>query len=126
MNKQQQGFTLIEVLIAMAIFLVGSAGLWGLIATSINTHREAIDEQKIAFLAESIVAELRGVDIVVGRDVKNIVNAKSKNYPDYTYDVQFTNMENNTVLVQLQIHCIRYGKKQSYDFKTVVCRQLRK
>ncbi|HRU52423.1 MAG: prepilin-type N-terminal cleavage/methylation domain-containing protein [Planctomycetes bacterium] len=126
MNKQQQGFTLIEVLIAMAIFLVGSAGLWGLIATSINTHREAIDEQKIAFLAESIVAELRGVDIVVGRDIKNIVNAKSKNYPDYTYDVQFTNMENNTVLVQLQIHCIRYGKKQSYDFKTVVCRQLRK
>jgi len=81
MNKQQQGFTLIEVLIAMAIFLVGSAGLWGLIATSINTHREAIDEQKIAFLAESIVAELRGVDIVVGRDIKNIVNAKSKKLP---------------------------------------------
>ena len=46
MNKQQQGFTLIEVLIAR--YFEGSAD-FGDSFTSINTHREAIDEQKIGF-----------------------------------------------------------------------------
>ena len=65
--KHNAGFTLIEILIAMAIFLIGSSSIWGIVSVSLTMHRDSIDEQKIAIMADSIISELRSVDIVIGR-----------------------------------------------------------
>lgn len=118
--KHNAGFTLIEILVAMAIFLIGSSSIWGVVSTSVAMHRDSIDEQKIAIMADSIIAELRSVDIVVGQPLPQLKDKTPLQYSNYTYDIQCQELDNDTVWVDLTIYTKKYGKKQAYPFHTII------
>ncbi len=117
-----KGFTLLEILLAMVIFLLGSVSLLSLFVLSVDLHKSAIEDQKISYMAQSILSELKGVDILYGVEIKNIQNKKSKNFPDYTYDILFQDIGNDAVWVDLKINYQRYGKKEEVAFNTIFYR----
>ena len=122
--KNTKAFTLIEILLAMVIFLIGSVSILSLFVFSIDLYKNAIDSQQVALMAQSILAELKGVDIVQGVEIKNIQNKTSKNFPGYAYDVFFKDIGNDALWVDLKIYYERYGKKEEVSFNTIIYRYL--
>lgn len=57
--RQQHGIVLLETLIGLFIFLVGILGLAGLFALSMQNASEAQYRAEAAFLAHSMIAEMR-------------------------------------------------------------------
>ncbi|MBI4601674.1 MAG: prepilin-type N-terminal cleavage/methylation domain-containing protein [Planctomycetes bacterium] len=60
MSRQRtEGFSLLEVLIAMFILTIGAASLLSLFAAAASTHRRAVDRTRAALVAEQVLAEAR-------------------------------------------------------------------
>ncbi len=58
-TKKIQGFTLMEILIAMAVLLVGLVGILSLFPVGLDATRKAIEDTNAALIAESVYASLR-------------------------------------------------------------------
>lgn len=58
-HKQQQGFTLIETMIALLIFSVGLMGMAALMVLSVKTNHSAYLRTQASFLAQSMADRMR-------------------------------------------------------------------
>ena len=58
-KRGQSGVVILEALIAVLIFSIGILGLVGTLSTSVSNASEAQYRTEAAFLAESLIAELR-------------------------------------------------------------------
>ena len=56
--SHRAGFTLIEILMAMAILVIGMAGVMGLYAVAVDAHRQAMDNAGVALLAQNLLSEV--------------------------------------------------------------------
>jgi type II secretion system protein I len=87
---RRAGFTLIEVLIALAVFTVGAAGLLSLYAAAASTHRRAVDRTNAALVAEKVLA-MASVLYRVGERPEDIVAGVRREYPEriegYLYEL---------------------------------------
>ncbi|GAB4164661.1 MAG: hypothetical protein Kow00107_10930 [Planctomycetota bacterium] len=54
--RSQSGFTLVEILIALAVFLIGAVGLISLMGIAATTHQRAIAYSSAARLSEDLFA----------------------------------------------------------------------
>lgn len=59
MKKKQNGFTLMEILIAMSILIVGLVGILSLFPVGLSATKKAIEDTNAALIAESLYASLR-------------------------------------------------------------------
>jgi len=66
MTKWRGGLTLLEVLIALGIFLAGSVGIIALFVTASVMHTDASNRRKASFIAQSLLSEVQGMRL---RDV---------------------------------------------------------
>jgi len=57
--KQNRGFTLIEVLVALLIFSVGLLGMAGLMVVSVKTNHSAFLRTQASFLGQSMADRMR-------------------------------------------------------------------
>ena len=57
--RHTQGFTLLEVMVALAIFSVGLLGLGGLLVVSIKTNHSAYNRTQATFLAQTMADRIR-------------------------------------------------------------------
>ena len=51
------GFTLIEVIISIAILALGMVGVLGMFILAADAHKKAVDQTDVALLAESLLAD---------------------------------------------------------------------
>ncbi len=58
LTERKAGFTLIEVLMAMAILVLGMTGVVALYAVAVDAHQRAQDNAGVAFLAESMLSDI--------------------------------------------------------------------
>ena len=56
--SHRTGFTLIEILMAMAILVIGMVGVMGLYAVAVDAHRQAMDNAGVALLAQNLLSEV--------------------------------------------------------------------
>lgn len=56
---RKQGFTLIEILIAMSILVIGLVGILALFPAGLNATRKAIEDTNAAIIADSLYSSLR-------------------------------------------------------------------
>ena len=122
-GNKKQAFTLIEILLALLIFVIGSVSLWALFISAIETHKRAIDEQQAALLAETLVAELRQQQIVKHARLEPIKDGTHPGFPGYRYNVVFSDLGQQAVLVALTIGYRRHGRRHEEFFRTVVYRR---
>jgi hypothetical protein len=59
-RSARSGLTVIEMLMALAIFLLGSVSIIGLFVTASVLHADAVNRRISAFIAEGILAEVQG------------------------------------------------------------------
>lgn len=61
MISTQKGFTLIEVLVAVFVFIIGVAALTNILLTTINGNRLGNQETQASMIAHDKLEELRGI-----------------------------------------------------------------
>ncbi|MEO6934010.1 MAG: prepilin-type N-terminal cleavage/methylation domain-containing protein [Collimonas sp.] len=81
--KQQPGFLLIEVMVALLIFSFGILGLVGLQATAINNSVSAEDRTQAALLADNLVAILWSKHKLIGSSCDAVCAADAGAAKDY-------------------------------------------
>jgi type II secretory pathway pseudopilin PulG len=121
-RQPTHGFLLLEILVALFIFIIGSTSVWALWSAATETHREALVEQNISMLAESLVAEVSGVYLRQGMALPAMQNVASQHFPGYQYDILGRDLGENAVLLTISIRYNRYGRPQQEILHTVLYR----
>jgi prepilin-type N-terminal cleavage/methylation domain-containing protein len=57
--RRRQGMTLLEVLLTLAIFLVGSVGIIGLFVAASVLHKDAVERRTASYIAETLLANVQ-------------------------------------------------------------------
>ena len=92
MNKRPahtQGFTILEIMIAIGILAFGSVAVLGLFTAAVRQSREAVDHAKITLLADVALADSqRRLNDV--NDTLSEEWTEDPNYPAFEYKIKFT------------------------------------
>jgi len=84
--KQNNGYSLIELLVAVAVFALSIPGLLALFSTASESHRMAINRIRMALLAQTVLDEVR-MKAHMGEPVDETSEAEHALFPGYYYDV---------------------------------------
>ena len=57
--RRREGMTLLEVLLTLAIFLVGSVGIIGLFVAASVLHKDAVERRTASYIAETLLANVQ-------------------------------------------------------------------
>ncbi len=90
MTRRARGFSLVEVLVAMAIFTVGATSILALFAAAAATHKRSVDRTRAAMVAEGIVAEVQA-RYWPGEDLEELEGSVLRELPEkidgYTWTI---------------------------------------
>ena len=130
------GMTLVEVLIALGIFIVGMVGVLSLVTAAMRAQKRAVAEANAAELAETVMAELRA-KFETGRVPLGGAGARDishPDYPDYRYSVRLVPLEDTipsdprargqappkTYFVEVEVAWGEGGEKRTAVFQSVM------
>ena len=127
-KNHKQGFTLLEVLIAIMVFVLAVSSILPLFAVGTAAHRRGIDQTEASLLAARISAEIQ--QDLYDLNPKDIVDA---NFQDrgktYLYDAQFLPFDRNdpfrsAFIVKVQVKWKVGGQDHKESFDTVLLRKI--
>ena len=147
--RRFQGFSLIEVIVALGIVTVGVTAVLALFASGVDVHKRSIDQSNAALAAATIASELEArytlarIDAwkknaaKAGRKVRDAeymadVPARGKEYPeipgfpDYLYGVEYIPLDkdSNAVLARITIFWKSGGTRPiTEEFRTVLLKR---
>ncbi len=82
----RSGFSLVEILMALAVLAIGLAGIFSLFGIATTTHRRATDQSTVGLIAQRARAEVQA-RFTAGQ--AGAVTAQTfPEFPGYTYDVE--------------------------------------
>ncbi len=116
MTKDNNGFTLVEILIALTVFLIGSVGVISLFGIAASSQQRAIAYSTASRLAEDLFSDLQSrmvIDTGVNRGlltaskkipdnypVEDAIFADSALYRGFQYKIVFTDVSPTSGLPQ--------------------------
>jgi prepilin-type N-terminal cleavage/methylation domain-containing protein len=120
-KDNQEGFTLIEVLIAMAIFAVGILALAGLQVTYIGGNASAQMQTEATALGAQVIEHLKSLPF----DAAELDSAANPHQPpaggSEPYDVQWTVAEvNNTKTIDVTVTPINRVNGRPVSISTII------
>jgi type IV pilus assembly protein PilV len=127
--KNDQGFTMLELLIAIAILAIGLLGLATLQSTSIQGNRDSKEMTTAVFLAEKKMEELKSspfnaapLNIGSSTDSNNPMNGSgtSGGIFNRSWTIQRYLSSNNMKQVTVSVSWAISGKSHSVSLDTVV------
>lgn len=100
----KKAFSLMEILIALAILMIGMVSLLGVFGVATATHQKSIMETKCALLVSNVLEELRG-DFTRVSPVFSQPFTRSLTYPDleYAYSIHPIDASKEVYWVLIQI-----------------------
>ncbi|MBI4563826.1 MAG: prepilin-type N-terminal cleavage/methylation domain-containing protein [Planctomycetes bacterium] len=121
-----QGFTLIEVMIALAVLVIGLASLLPLFAVGTASHRRGMDQTQVSLIAPHIIGRIQErLYEPRPKDLKDQVYAEFGRA--YTYDVAFTPLDrdgsNAAFLVRVTVRWADRSEGYREEFATVLLRR---
>ncbi len=121
-RNSQDGFTLIEILIALMVLAVGLVGVFALFGLATATHRRGVDAQTVADLATTVFAEIERE--FAREEPQDFSNRKHPQFSQgFVYGAQFVQLGvagGQTYLVRLTIGWQTRGKRHSETFERVM------
>lgn len=116
------GFTLVEVLVAMAILTAGMLSILALFTSAVAIHREALDANHVERIADDVIAGLRA-EAEAGRDPEGFADRESSLYPAYSVAATVEPLPAaaaGTFLVRVTVSFARHGRKTSETVDAIV------
>ncbi|MBI5366757.1 MAG: prepilin-type N-terminal cleavage/methylation domain-containing protein [Planctomycetes bacterium] len=123
--RAQAGFTLMEILVALAVLALGTTGVFLLFNIGAQTHRRAIENARVAALADTLLTELnQGMSL---GDPIDLRDATHPSFPDgFRYDATYVAvgpLDSRAYAVTVKIKWQRAGREASETFDTVMLRR---
>jgi len=88
-RRPARGFTLLEVLVAIMVFVLGIAAVLPLFAVAGASHKRAIDQAHVSWIAPRIAAKIQ--EGLTSSNPKDVKNQGWEEYGQaYVYDATFT------------------------------------
>lgn len=137
--RRSRGFSLLEIIVALSVFMVGAASVFALFTAGARAQLRAKDMSNAARAAATIFAELEAKWTMAG-DLAKRGKAADDPYPvpatgkppweipgfaNYLFDVQYTpiDADDNVVLATVMIFWERRGSSRSQVYKKVIRRK---
>ncbi len=123
-----QGFSLLEVLIAMFVLSVGAASVISLFAAGSSTHRRSVDRTRAALVAEQVIAEA-AIAYVPGRTAAEIPGVVQGRLPavidGYRFDLtvahpQGKEWQPSELVVHVAVRWQESGQARAETFTTIL------
>ncbi len=129
--RAARGFSLIEVLVAMGVLVVGIVGVLALFAAAADAHRRALEETTAAIIADSVIAEQRAAfnrnrygDPLLCEDMP------VPGYELYTCSVRPTVLARDRELgrttqlnMEVDVHFAHRGRRRTITYRTIFFRE---
>ncbi len=128
-RRRESGFTLIEMVVALGVLLLGMISVLSLFTAAISLHKEAIDQTDCALLAEEVVGRVRS-QLDAGREAKAVEQAfadwQDPTRPHYRVTVDLTEVSNDAQVPEWRASvAVRFrkgAKDRRETFETVIVR----
>ena len=102
--RRQNGFTLLEVLLAVGVLMLGSLGVMALFAIASESHRAAVEQAQTALAAETLLADYQStctpewINQRLAEQVPQdwpvkLENQQSPEFPRYYYDLEIRTLD---------------------------------
>jgi prepilin-type N-terminal cleavage/methylation domain-containing protein len=109
-ERARRAFTLIEILIALAIMVIGVVGVMALFASAIDLHKRGVDQTTAAMIASSAL-EVMQTRVHNGETAEELstrsggehVFVPSSLYPAYEYKAICTDLNDREVRMILEV-----------------------
>ncbi len=123
--RRPRGFSLVEILIALAILAVGMVSVFALFGAATITHRRGVDHTNVGLLALAALSEAKEALTGDGTPV-DVADQKLPGFPDaYTYDIEYEPLGDDRLeyKVVVTVKFQRGGEPHTEVFETVLLRQ---
>ena len=126
-KRREGGFTLLEVIIALAILVIGLSAILPLFAVGATSHKRGIDQTMVSLIAPHITARLQERLYEV-----NPPALKDQEYADvgrtYKYDATFTPLDlgdrdRMAFIVRVTVRWSENASLHSESFSTILLRR---
>ena len=122
--KQKEGFTLVELLIAVLILAGAISGILMLFTTSMLSSQQAWDTTVATFHGEHVLEEMQARDSlnsILAVDWKRWVEEQRLNtLPDEVIEVTFADPDNDPLNIQVQVDWIRKSREYNVTLITKI------
>ncbi len=99
--RKDRGFSLLEIILAMGVLMVGSLGALALFRIAVDSHRTAEDQTTAALAAEGLIAdyqcfcthkalqqyEANGGEPILSKQSYELLDQQCANFPQFFYDL---------------------------------------
>jgi type IV pilus assembly protein PilV len=122
-RQNNKGFTLIEVLVASIILVIGMLGVLQTITFSIQHNLANYSRDESVRIAEQRMNELRDTSFTALASGSSIITRQYKKVTR-TFNVTWTvtSLSTNSVSVQVVVSCVILGKTYSHSITSLVSR----
>jgi type II secretory pathway pseudopilin PulG len=126
-NRAEEGFTLVEILVALFVMLVGISSAFALFAAATALHKRATDQTSAAVIAESVFSQIQS-ELTAGVELSDIRKADlmPKEYESYKYDLELVPVDvyENEIYVKLTVTWRKRGTGRKQEFSTILIRHI--
>ena len=126
-SHTSKGFSLLEVLVALGVLMIGLSSVFALMAAATATHKKSIDETNSAFVAQGVIADVAGkLSLAKKLEDLQVKGQRMVGYPFYSYDVYLepVDQEGFEILVAVSIYWDQGGKKHAKTYQTILLKGL--
>lgn len=125
----ERGFTLIEVLVALGIMMIGVSVAFALFAAATAAHKRAINRTNSAAIAEQAMADLESA-LRAGATPEELAasqpfEALRRDYPGYEIEARFYTGPDDVAVVEIIVRWTSQGQKRDETYRQLVTRTAR-